>query len=87
MSRAIEAAFDQARKAAGDMDIPIVGGADIIRQCLDGGLVQEARLNLIPILLGSGTRMFEGVDTSNLHFAIAGVTEADGVVHLRFREG
>jgi dihydrofolate reductase len=83
----LEAAFEQARKATGTKDIAIVGGADIVRQCLDRGLVEEARLNLIPMVLGSGTRLFEGVDASNLHFAIARVIEADGVVHLRFRVG
>jgi dihydrofolate reductase len=83
----LEAAFERARRAAGDKDIAIVGGADIVRQCLDRGLVEEARLNLIPILLGGGTRLFEGVDASNPHFAIARVIEADGVVHLRFRVG
>jgi dihydrofolate reductase len=83
----LEAAFEQARKAAGNKDIAIVGGADIVRQCLDRGLVEEARLNLIPIVLGSGIRLFEGVDASNLHFAIARVIDADGVVHLTFRVG
>jgi dihydrofolate reductase len=81
----LEAAFEQARKAAGNKDIAIVGGADIVRQCLDRGLVEEARLNLIPILLGSGTRLFEGVDAGNLHFALVQVVEADGVVHLTYR--
>jgi dihydrofolate reductase len=83
----LEAAFEQAPKAAGDTDIAIVGGADIVRQCLDRGLVEEARLNLIPMLLGSGTRLFEGVGASNLRFAMTRVIEADGVVHLRFRVG
>jgi dihydrofolate reductase len=83
----LEAAFEQARKAAGNKDIAIVGGADIVRQCLEGGLVEEARLNLVPTLLDGGTRLFEGVDANNLQFAIARVIEADGVVHLTFRVG
>jgi dihydrofolate reductase len=74
----LEAAFEQARQAAGNKDIVIVGGADIVRQCLDRGLVEEARLNLIPVVLGSGTRLFEGVDASNLHLATARVIEANG---------
>lgn len=81
----LETAFERARQAAGNKDIAIVGGADIVRQCLDRGLVEEARLNLIPLVLGSGTRLFEGVDPSNLRFAIARVIEERGVVHLTFR--
>ena len=83
----LEAALEQARKAAGSKDIAIVGGADIIRQCLDRGFVKEARVNLAPIFLGSGTRLFDGVDASKLHFALTRVVEADGVVHLTFRVG
>ena len=83
----LDAALERARRAAVDQDIAIVGGADIVRQCLDRGLVEEARLNLVPIVLGGGTRLFDGVDTGKLRFAVARVIEGDGVVHLRLRVG
>ena len=84
-SRHVFAAFEQARAAAGGKDIAIADGADIVRQCLDAGLAEEGRLNLIPILLGSRTRLFEGVDSGRLQFELTSVIEGDGVVHLRFR--
>lgn len=84
-SKGIASAFDQARAAAGDNDIAIVGGADIVRQCLNAGLVEEVRLHLIPILLGGGARLFDGVDPATLRLEPTAAEQADGVVHLRFR--
>lgn len=62
-----------------------MGGADIVRQCLNAGLVEEVRLHLIPILLGGGARLFDGVDPATLRLEPTAAEQADGVVHLRFR--
>jgi dihydrofolate reductase len=83
----LEAAFEWARSAAGDKDIAIVGGADIVRQCLNAGLVDEARLHVIPIVLGGGRRLFDGVDAGDLQFAMTRAVAADGVAHLTLRVG
>ena len=58
-----QAALQQARSAAGDADVQINGGADTVRQYLEAGLLNELRLNLVPILLGSGTRLFDTIRT------------------------
>ena len=57
----IESALEQARAAAGDKDVTIGGGADVINQYLAAGLVDELELHVAPLLLGGGARLFEGV--------------------------
>jgi dihydrofolate reductase len=59
----IEAALDRARQAAGSQDVQINGGADIAQQFLKAGLLDKIRLHLVPIILASGTRLFDGVRT------------------------
>src|SRR5262245_1862808 len=57
----VEAALERARAAAGNQDVIVMGGADIDRQFLNAGLIDELRLHIAPIVLGSGTALFEGV--------------------------
>jgi dihydrofolate reductase len=59
----IEAALERARHAAGSQDVQVNGGADVGRQFLNAGLLDEIRLHLAPIILGAGTRLFDGVRT------------------------
>jgi dihydrofolate reductase len=56
----IESATAQARAAAGDKDVQVIGGADLIQQLLRAGLVDELNVDVMPLLLGSGTRLFDG---------------------------
>lgn len=53
-------AVERARVAAGDRDVIVVGGPDVARQSLANGLIDEIRLHLVTVLLGVGTRLFEG---------------------------
>src|SRR6266852_3906704 len=62
----IEAALEQARRAAGGKDVSLGGGASAARQYLIAGLVDQMEISLAPILLGSGERLFDGVG-SDLH--------------------
>jgi dihydrofolate reductase len=80
----IESALEHAREAAGGMDITLAGGADVAQQYLRAGLVDEIQLNVAPILLGSGERLFDNVGT-DLRLEPAGVIEAPGVAHLNYR--
>jgi dihydrofolate reductase len=59
----LAAALQQARAAAGDADVQVNGGADTVGQYLAAGLLDELRLNLVPVLLGSGTRLFDTIGT------------------------
>ena len=80
----IRSALEQARAAAGDKDVFIGGGADVINQYLAAGLVDELELHVVPILLGGGERLFDGVG-ADLELEQLRVVEAPGVVHLKYR--
>lgn len=66
VTEGIESALAQARAAAGDGDVTVTGGATTINQYLAAGLVDELRLHIVPVTLGSGTRLFEGVPALKL---------------------
>lgn len=57
----IEAALHRAQEAAGSQNVLVNGGADVARQFLNAGLLDEVRLHLVPVVLGAGTRFFDGV--------------------------
>ena len=79
----IEAALDLARDAAGDKDIQISGGADVAQQYLRAGLLDEMQIHVAPILLGSGTRLFE--DVEGIELEQTRVVPSDRVTHMRYR--
>ena len=60
----IEGALEQARKAGGDRDVRIAGGAETILQYLNAGLVDEFTITLAPVFFGTGVRLFERVNAS-----------------------
>jgi dihydrofolate reductase len=82
----IESALAQAREAAGEKDVQISGGADVSNQYLAAGLVDELQINLAPILLGAGERLFDGVPVG-LKLEQTRAVEAPGVTHLFYRVG
>ncbi|MEA2620217.1 MAG: hypothetical protein QOC97_990, partial [Chloroflexota bacterium] len=53
-------AIEQARRAAGEKDVSVMGGADIIRQALRAGYVDELSISIAPVVMGAGKRLFEG---------------------------
>ena len=80
----IETALELARAAAGDKNVGVWGGADIIRQYLKAGLLDEMRIHLIPILFGSGIRLFEGLDPEGIALKRTSTIETPGATHFRF---
>src|SRR5512132_3224438 len=60
----VEAAVARAREAAGDKDVHVMGGADVIRQALEADLVDELTIIIAPVVLGGGKRLFEGCSRS-----------------------
>jgi dihydrofolate reductase len=60
----VEEAVARAREAAGDKDVHVMGGADVIRQALAAGLVDELTIIVAPVVLGGGKHLFEGFDQS-----------------------
>jgi dihydrofolate reductase len=84
----IESALEQARAAAGnrvgaaDGDVGVAGGADIMRQYLRAGLLDELQIHLVPVLMGGGVRLFED-DRAQLE--CTRVVASEGITHLRYR--
>jgi len=80
----IESALEQAHAVAGDRDIRIAGGAHVIRQYLDAGLVDELAIELAPVLFGGGTALFDGLDTDQVPLEIVDAIHSPRVTHLRY---
>jgi dihydrofolate reductase len=80
----IEAALDQARRAAGGKDVSLAGGASAAEQYLTAGLVDEMEIHLVATLLGSGERLFDGVGDDLHGLELVRTVAAPGVTHLKF---
>ena len=81
----IESALEQAKAAAGDKDVAVMGGADIGQQYIRAGLVDEISIHLVPVLFGGGTRMFEHLGGEHIQLETVEVIENPAATHLRFR--
>ncbi len=79
----IESALEQAREAAGDDDIAIAGGASAVQQYLAAGLLDELHLHIVPIVLGAGERLLDGVGDPQLE--PVEVIASPAVTHVRYR--
>ncbi len=79
----IESALNQARAAAGERSVAIAGGASTVRQYLRAGVIDELRLHVSPVVLGSGERLFEGLDDLQLEPLSARSTSL--ATHVRYR--
>lgn len=82
VTEGVAAAIEQAGAAAGDKDVVIMGGANVIDQSLAAGLVDELRIHLSPIVLGGGTRLFDLVGRTTL--VQREVTESPRAAHLTY---
>jgi dihydrofolate reductase len=81
----IESAYAQAVAATDDKDISLAGGASTLQQSISAGLLDELQINLVPILLGAGERLLDGLVNAPVGFERTRVIEAPGVTHLRYR--
>jgi dihydrofolate reductase len=79
----IEAALARARAAAGNGEVSVYGGATTINQYLAAGLIDELRLHIVPMTLGAGTRLFDGVGALRLEQTQA--RAAGAVTHVTYR--
>ena len=71
-----------AQDAAGDLDVRLGGGASTIRDFVAAGLVDHLHLVVVPIVLGRGTRLWDGLEGLESTFAVESVSSPSGVVHL-----
>lgn len=79
-----ERALELARKSAGGRDIRIAGGADVIQQYLNLGLIDELEIALVPVLFGGGRRLFENLHETLPSFRIDRVLDTPKATHLRY---
>ena len=82
VTEGIEAAVERARAAAGEKDVLVAGGATAMQQALQAGLLDELQIHLVPVLLGDGVRLLEGLGPMQLE--ATRVIASPTVTHLRF---
>jgi len=84
VTKGIEAALELAREAAGDKDVGIWGGANIIQEYLKAGLLDEMQIHVVPVLFGDGTRLFEQLGGRRIELTRTSTIDTPGATHLRF---
>ena len=80
-----ESALEQARAAAGDGDVQIAGGASVVQQYLNAGVVDEFQVHVAPIFLGGGVRLFDGLGNDAIEVEVVRAIESPLVTHLKYR--
>ena len=83
VTEGFDAAYAQARETAGDDGIDIAGGASTVRQALAAGVIDELMLDVAPVLLGSGERLFDGVES--FEFEPVEVLQSPLATHIRYQ--
>ena len=82
VTEGVEAALEQARAAAGDLDVKIGGGVETVRQYLRAGLIDELHFALSPVVLGQGEAMFAGIDLPALGFRVTEHQASEHATHI-----
>src|SRR4051812_5490351 len=85
VTEGFDAALAQAKAAAGDRDVDIAGGASAVRQAFAAGAIDELVLDIVPVLLGAGERLFDGVEDPGL--VPVDVIHSPHATHVRYRVG
>jgi dihydrofolate reductase len=80
----IEYAVEQALSAAGEKDVGLMG-ATIVQQCLRARLLDELTIHLVPVVLGRGVRLLDGLEPGSVELDLVNVVDAPGVTHLTYR--
>ena len=80
----LESAVAQAKAAAGDKDVGVIG-ANLVQQCIKAGLLDEIHLDMVPVVLGGGVGLFDHLGTGPIELESTRVIEGAGVTHLTFR--
>jgi dihydrofolate reductase len=83
----IDSAVGQAREAASGKDVAVGGGASTLQQAILAGHLEELLVNEAPIILGSGTRLFEGIPAGVANFELLDAVKGKEALHLKYRLG
>ena len=81
----IESALEQAKETAGEKDVRIAGGANVVQQFIEAGFVDELQIHLAPVLLGDGVRLFDHIDREPVGLENTQVIDSPKVTHLGYR--
>jgi len=79
-----EKVLEMAKEAADGHDVRLGGGATVIRQFLTAGLVDHMHLAVVPIVLGRGVNLWDGLEGIERNFAVEAISSPSGVTHLTF---
>ena len=82
VTEGIEAALDQAKRAAGGRDVKIGGGVSTVRQYLRAGLIDELHFAVSPVVLGQGEALFAGIDLPSLGFRVTEHRATENATHI-----
>jgi len=85
ITEGIEKAFSDAKVTAGAKNVLIMGGADIVQQYLNAGLVDELNIQLVDIFLGRGTRLFDNINADKIKLEQIACIASTGVTHLKYK--
>jgi dihydrofolate reductase len=81
----IESGLEQAKAASAGKDVTVMGGAETGQAFIKAGLVDELSIHLVPVLFGSGTRMFESLGDQHIGLEATEAIQTPSATHLRFR--
>lgn len=81
----VEKAVEQAKTAAGEHNVSVMGGARAIQECLRARLVDEIALHVAPVLLGAGKRLFDGLAPDLIKLKSTRIIESPFATHMRYR--
>jgi dihydrofolate reductase len=85
VTEGLEAALEQARAAAGDKNVALVGGASVVQQALKAGLVDELQIHVAPLLLGDGVHLFDRLGGEPVALEATRVIQGPIATHLAYR--
>ncbi len=85
VTEGIEAALAQARRAGGERDVTVAGGAGVAQQYLSAGLLDELQIHVAPVLLGDGVRLFDRLGDPPPRLELRRVVDSPSATHLQYR--
>jgi dihydrofolate reductase len=85
VTNGLESALARARESAGDKDVAVAGGANVVQQCLDAGLLDQMQIHLVPTFLGEGVRLFDQLGDKQRDLEVERAIHSPAVTHIRYR--
>jgi len=87
VTEGVASAIERAKAAASGKDVVVIGGADVARQCLRHGLVDEVQIAIAPVLLGGGLRLFDDLGDEPVVLTLKEVVESPIGTEITYRIG